>query len=1012
MTQLSWRMSRFFIGALIAIACVSANVGAQAQATTGIIRGVVSDPSGNPVTGATVTLRNQATNFNRVVQTSDRGIFVGTLLPLGMYTVNVRAIGYAPVGRTDVQVRLGQVADESFTLARQAVEIAPVMIGATNTPVDAEKTETATRLSETIVAGLPNNGRNFLALTLLTPGVAVAQGPDGDVLSVAGQKGISNNVSVDGADYNNPFFGEQRGGQRPAFTFNLDAVQEMVVTSQGANAEFGRSAGGFVNVITKSGTNTFGGTAHYFGKSSALSGQLKGNGVTLDPDFGQHQFGFTYGGPLIKDKLFFFTAYDQQSYSDIKQKNRPSNAEFTKLKNFLSTNWGGALKNDFAPIERTNDAQVFLGKVDWLVNPNNVFSVKYNYTNSKQVNGTFDVDTWGASANAIENAFSNALSGQLSTQFSNNVSNEFRFQFAREDRPRDYDAPTLPGGRDFPDIAMDFGSAYRIGRPFFIPVEYYDTRIQLLNNVTLARSNHLFKAGAEINRVSSNQTFIGFANGRYIFSSVDGFINFATRGNGYVECSNNTTSNTGACPAGSSITGPILLYLQQAGVGGRTVEQSGTQDIPQTDMAVFIQDTWKPTNRLTVNYGLRWEGEKQPEVLTSPSSVFFAPFIGKTVTNSTGTYKFPSDGTIPSDYSMFQPRLGFAWDRNGDGTEVLRASAGVYHARVAALNFASVRNNNGSIGQTMFRNSALTGILGAPPAIENLLPAPGASQVPFQPGIFVVDTDFKNPRTMSTSVAYERALGKSGLTGSASYTYAQSDRLTRFVDRNDAVFGSPWSTGLAGGNGIGTLTTVESTAESKYNGISIGLARRQAENWVFDANYTMSWDKSNDDNERDPFTFRYAKANRLDDEWGYSDRDQRHRFNAFVLTKVGAGVTMNNRFSYVSASPASAKCGTNNAATTTRAGSAGDRICPNGTILERNTLRRQNEYASWDLRFARLFKVGSGNSAEAVFEVFNVLGRNNFKDPAFGSLLFNFDGTVRSGLGDPRQMQLGMRYMF
>ncbi|HEY3285613.1 MAG TPA: TonB-dependent receptor [Gemmatimonadaceae bacterium] len=996
----------------VVLVATASLLGAQAQATTGIIRGVVSDAAGAPISGATVTLRHQQTNFTRVLQTSSRGVYVGTLLPLGPYEVTVRAIGHAPVARNNVAVRVGQVAEQVFKLERQTVELAAVVIGATATPVDVAKTESSARLNDAVVQGLPNNGRNFLVFTLLTPGVAVAQGPDGDVLSVAGQKGISNNVSVDGADYNNPFFGEQRGGQRPAFTFNLDAVQEMVVTSQGANAEFGRSAGGFVNVVTKSGTNELKGTAHYFGKSSALSGQLKGNGVTLDPDFRQHQFGFTVGGPLKKDKLFYFVAYDQQAYSDTKQQNRPASAEFTKLRNFLATQWGGALKDDFRAIDRTNDAQVFLAKLDWTVNPRNLLSMKYNYTNSKQVNGTFDVDTWGASANAIENASSNAFSGQLSTQISDNVSNEFRFQFAREDRPRDYDAPTLPNGRDFPDIAMDFGNAFRIGRPFFIPVEYYDTRIQLLNNVTWARGKHLFKAGGEINAVSSNQTFIGFANGRFIFSSVDGFINYAKFGNGYVECTGGITSTSGSCPAGASITGPVLLYLQQAGVGGRTVEQSGTQKIPQTDMSLFIQDTWKPTDRLTINYGLRWEGEKQPDVLTDPSKVFFAGFIGKTVTNSKGTFTFPSDGTIPSDYGMIQPRLGLAWDRNGDGTEVVRASAGIYHARVAALNFAAVRNNNGSIGQTMFRNSALTGILGAPPAIENLLPAPGANQAPWQPGVFVVDKNFRNPRTFSTSLAYERVLGTSGLTGSASYTFAKSDRLTRFVNRNDAVFGNPWSTGLAGGNGIGDLTTVESTAESKYSGLTFGLARRQARNWVFDANYTISWDRSNDDNERDPFTFRYARADRLDDEWGYSDRDQRHRFNAFVLTNLGHSFSMNNRFTYTSASPMSAKCGTNNRPTGERAGSAADRICPNGTILERNTLRRRNEYASWDLRLARPVKVGTGNSAEFIFEVFNVLGRNNYKDPAFGSLLFNFDGTIRSGLGDPRQMQLGVRYSF
>ena len=1007
------RRARLALIVVLAIVGLSSSLHAQASATTGIIRGTLTDSSGNPVAGATVTLRNQQTNATRVVRSSASGVYVASLLPLGPYEVDVRALGFAPATRKDIPLGVSAAVELSVVLQRTALQLAAIRVSDKgDTPVSTTKTEQATELSAKVVEGLPNNGRNFLALTLLTPNVAVTQGPDGDVLSVAGQRGIFNNISVDGADYNNPFFGEQRGGQRPAFTFNLDAVQEMVVTSQGANAEFGRSAGGFVNVVTKSGTNTLAGTLHYFGKTSALSSQLKGNGATLDPDFGQNQFGFTLGGPVIKDKLFFFTAYDQQLYSDTKQKSRPRNAPFDSLTSYLSTAFGGALKNDFAPISRTNDAQVFLGKIDWRIDARNAFSLKYNYTNSQQNNGTFDVDTWGASANAVEKGSSNALSGQLTSQLSDNVANEFRFQLAREDRPRDYSAPTLPGGRDFPDIAMDFGNAFRIGRPFFIPVTYYDTRVQLLNNVSWVNGNHYVKLGGEVNAVSSNQTFIGFANGRFIFSSVTGFINYSKLGNNYVECSNGTSNTTGACSAGTSITGPVLLYLQQAGVGGRSVEASGTQKIPQNDYSVFLQDTWKAQKTLTINYGVRWEGEQQPDVLTDPSQVFFAPLIGKTVTNSKGTFTFPSNGKIPSDFTMFQPRLGIVWDTKGNGTEVVRVSAGQYNARVAALNFASVRNNNGSIGQTIFRNSALTGILGAPPAIANLLPAPAANAVPFQPGIFVVDQNFKNPRTISGTIAYERSLTDGGVTGSLSYTRANSDRLTRFVDRNDAAFGSPWSTGLPNGNGVGTLTTVESSAKSEYNGITIGLARRNAVNWQFDVNYTLSSDKSDDDNERDPFTFRYANAARLDREWGYSDRDQRHRFNGYMLNVLPGGLLLNNRFTYTSAQPVSAKCGTNNQETTTRASGAGDRICPNGTILDRNTLRRGNEYASWDLRLGRPFALSAGQSLEAIVEVFNVLGRNNFRDPAFGSLLFNFDGTIRNGLGDPRQVQLGMRYAF
>ena len=993
------------------LVALPATLSAQAQATTGIIRGTVLDQAGTAIADAVITMRNAETNLSRTVRTSATGLYVGTLLPLGRYEVTVRAIGYESAAQRDIIVRVGQVYEAvPFALKRAATQLDAVRISETvNTPVDGSKTENATTVGEAAVAGIPNNGRNYLALTLVTPNVAVTQGPDGDVLSVAGQRGIFNNVSVDGADFNNPFFGEQRGGQRPAFTFNLDAVQELVVTSQGANAEFGRSAGGFVNVITKSGTNTLRGTAHFFGKDGRLSSRLNANGTSIKPDFGQNQLGFTLGGPIVKDRIFFFAAYDQQSFSETKQKTRPTSAAFTALTSYLSTAFGGALANDFGSISRTNDARVFLAKVDWRLSDRHLLSFKYNYTNNEQTNGTFDVDTWGRSANAIEKGSSNAFSGSLNSQLSNTVANEFRFQVAREDRPRDYDAPTLPSGRDFPDIAMDFSNAFRIGRPFFIPVEYYDTRLQLLNNISMVRGNHLYKAGIELNFVNSTQTFIGFANGRFIFSSVQGFINYSTNGNGYVECSGAPGSSlTGACPGGQSITGPVLLYLQQAGVGGLSVEESGTQSLKQMDLGIFVQDTWKPTPNLTLNYGVRLEGQQQPDMITPPSTVFFAPFIGTSVTNGTGTYDFPSDGKIPSDMAMIQPRLGMAWDRHGNGTEVVRLSAGIYNARIAALNFASVRNNNGSVGQTMFRNSALT-FLGRPPNIDQLLPAPAG--VPFFPDIFIVDKDFRNPRTMSATAAYERTLGETGLTGSISVTFANTDRLTRFVNRNDAVFGSPWGTGLPSGNGISTLTTVESSASSQYRGVTIGIARRASANHRFEINYTLATDKSDDDNERDPFTFRYARADRLGSEWGYSDRDQRHRLNGYLLSQLPLGLYLNNRVSYASAQPMSESC-VANAPSGVRAATAGNRICANGTILERNTLRRANEYLSWDLKLGRPFMLGTGKTLEAIVEVFNVLGRNNFRDPAFGSLLFNFDGTIRSGFGDPRQIQAGLRYAF
>ena len=1000
-----------FLSVLVGVVLLGESAWGQSQATTGVIRGLVQDQFSHPIGNATVSIKETRTNYERTLTSSELGLFTATLLPLGHYEVTVQAAGHSEVRQTGVQVRVGETVELVVKMAPQLEEQVVEAIAPT---VDITQSEPATRLPEEAVQDLPNNGRNFLDLTLLTPGVAIVQGPDGDELTIAGQRGIHNNVSVDGADFNNPFFGEQRGGQRPAFTFNLDAVEEIVVVPQGANAEFGRSSGGFVNVITKSGTNDLHGSVHFFGKHDALSGTARHQGVERDPDFRQVQSGFTVGGPLIADKAFFFTAYDQQVFEDTKQDD--IERIDGRLRTFMDGAFSGALAGDYGAINRTNDARAFLAKIDYHLSETHYATFKYNYTWSEQKNGTFDVDSWARSANAVERDWSHAFNGSLLSVLSATATNEFRFQIAREDRPRPYWGPDNPNtGRPFPDTGMDFAKGYRFGMPFFIPVDYYDSRIQVLDNVSVSKGDHLIKAGIEWNRVESAQTFIGFANGRYIFNSVDGFLNFADQGNGYVECSDGSTSMDGTCPDGTDITGPVLLYLQQAGVGGLTVEEAGTQSIPQHELALFAQDSWKPSAKLTLNYGLRWEAQIQPDVLTDPAEVFFADFIGQTKTNETGTYQFPSNGKIPSDWDMFQPRIGVAYDVQGDNKTLLRGSVGLYYARIPGLNVAGTRSTNGSRGQTIFRSSALTPVLGPPPTYGELLPAPEGA--PFRPDITVFDQNFENPRTLSTNVGIERELHPRGLVGSVGYTYARTDHLTRFVNRNDAVFGSPWSTGLGadGSNGINNLTVVESTAKSRYHGLSFGLRQMVQENVQFQLNYTLSWDRSDDDNERDPFTFRYVDPTRLEREWSYSDRDQRHRFNGWALAALPGAVFLNQRVSYYSAQPTSESCGADNRGSgmpsTNPWGAASDRICGDGSIIERNTLRKDNAFFSYDVRLSRPFPLGSGQ-LEVLVEVFNLFNTDNFRDPSSAGLLFNFDGTVQSGLGDPREVQIGLRYTY
>ena len=969
---------------------------AQSQATTGVIEGVVQDESGAVLPGVTVTLKNTATGFERVLVTNAEGRFRGVLLPLGPYEVTASLEGFTTYVRKGIQLTVGNTVSLRITLKISAVEDQIVVTDEAR-PVNLSQVENSVTIGREELDELPNNGRNFLEFTKLTPGVAIVQGPDGDELSINGQKGIQNNVMVDGADFNNPFFGEQRGGQRPAFTFNMDAVQEFVVIPDGAPAEFGRSSSGFVQVVTKSGTNAYSGTGHLFYKDDSLSTEAERADGTREPEFDsdQTQAGFTLGGPIKQDKVFFFTALDVQRGGITKQQD-PNRIEPRVVDAFAAL--GSPDEN--GPIERTDDAEAFLGKIDWHASNSQLFTVRYAHTDSEQENGTFDVDSWGRSANATEKDSSDAITGSLISNLSDNLLNELRFQYAVEDRPRPYNGPLIAGqNRPLPDTAFDFANGYRFGMPFFIPVIYDDTRYQLNNNVTWLRNKHTIKAGVEYNKTEAFQTFIGFANGRYIFSSTDGFLNYLNNPN-YVECSDGSSSAVGTCPAGTDVTGPVLLYLQQAGVGGLSVEESGTQTIDQEEPAVFIQDTWQPRSNLTVTYGLRWEAQIQADPITPPNEVFYADFIG---TTSQGQ-RFPSDGTIPSDHDMWQPRLGVSWDPWNDGKTVVRANAGLYYARIPGLVLASSRSTNGSRGQSLFRSSELTPILGPVPAYPNLIPASEIGD-PFLPDVFVFDENFQNPRTEAAAFAVEREL-KPGLVGLYKFNYARTKHLTRFVNRNDPLLGSPWSTGLApgGANGINTLTTVESTANSLYQGHTVGITKR-GDTVHFQAFYTYSKDRSDDDNERDPFSFRYARITDLDAEWGYSDRDQRDRFNAWLLWNAPKGFNVNLRYTYRSPQPKSIT------ETGADAATPQDRINADGTVTRRNLGRKDNKFSSIDLRVSRLFQVGN-LEIEGIIDVFNLANSRNLRIPEATNLIFNFDGTVTSGLGDPRQVQLGARILF
>ena len=382
-----------------------------------------------------------------------------------------------------------------------------------------------------------------------------------------------------------------------------------------------------------------------------------------------------------------------------------------------------------------------------------------------------------------------------------------------------------------------------------------------------------------------------------------------------------------------------------------------------------------------------------------PADTFFASYLDDPL--------FPSDGRIPNDLDNLQPRLGLAWDLAGNGRTVLRANAGSYVARIPMLVFAQHRTTNGAFQQVLFRSSSVPG-LGPVPAIDRQIDA--STSPPFLPDIQVADRDLELPRTWSFSTALDQDLGR-GVVAGIGYIQARTDNLFRFVNRNDAVLGAPFGIGThPDGGGINALTVTESSARSRYHALTAGLRGRSGLGGrpiTFETHYTLAFDRSDDDNERDPFVLRYANAADLVPEYGWSDRDRRHQVSGYLLVTLPAQVQWSQVVRYLSPSPVSEQCANRGQ----RAAQPADRICADGSILARNTLRRQNEFFSWDLRVSRRFSLGAA-AIEPIFEIFNLTNTDNFVDPAVGSLLFNFDGTLRSGLGDSRRAQVGLSLRF
>ena len=999
------------------------------------------DEKGGAVADASVEARNLDTSLAKVVTTDSDGRFNFLSLPPGNYTITVSKTGFATIVQTGATLTVGQVLSFPVTLKLSATQ-EKIEVTAEAEAIDTVSTSSSSTLNEIAVSETPVLGRKFEDLLTLTPGVSIVQGPDGDEINFNGQRGIFNNISLDGGDYNNGFFGEQMGGQRAAVDITLDAVKEFQVVASGANAEFGRTAGGVVNVITKSGTNDLHGSLFHYQRLEALASATS-DGKPLD-GFKREQFGGSIGGPLIKNRLFFFAAgegiredltrtnlstpigtacpsnptFDGTAPTDVVINSSPDCQRVALINFFKTATFPAPFKNTneaLPVIHQQRNASVF-GRIDYNFNAKNQIFGSYSFDWSKNPNQTFDVPTYGTSANGIEGPSKiQDVNTNWFYTLSTTMLNEAHFTYARENRPRNTIDPT-----SVPDTAMGFATTFRFGQPFFLEpnVDEIFWRTDIRDNFSIVRGKHSWKFGGEWIHSDNGQTFRGFFTGRYLFDSVTGFMHYVTQGPTYRECSNGTTV-VGSCPAGTTVNGPLLLYLQHGpATQGETFDQSGASDIKNEDFSLFVQDSWKLFRNLTLNYGLRWDAQHFPDPTVPPSRTSYR--------NDLANPAFPSTGVIPNQNKEFQPRVGFAWDIFGNGKSALRASWGMFYARQNMLTQVGAITTNGVQQQSFAAGSAFN----TPPAygtnaavFNNATLPPAGSNGAASASVTVFSKDYANPRIYSTNVGYEQQL-IGDLVAYADFTLSKGVHLTRFIDPNKGVSttfkcGAGFTNIPPGvclpnsgstviypsdvfGSGvlppfpdIGSITDTVSSAKSLYRGFTIGVRKRMSHHFLFDANYTLSSDRDDDSNERDPFTFRYANLFNLASEYSYSDRDERHKFNAYSVADLPWGFQGDVRMQAHSAQP----------------------ITPNprfqaGVDLGRNSLRKDNAFFTFDFGADRPFRLSEHMRLIPRIEVFNLFNNKNNVNPLSTPALFNFDGFLRNGVGDPREAQLAVRFEF
>ena len=804
--------------ALVALSLVCM-LASFAAGQTASIAGTVTDSSGAVISGAEITARNTATNESHSATSGDTGAFSIPNLQIGPYEVTVKKDGFKIFRQSTVELTVAQVLTVNAALAPGAISEELTVVSERAADVDQETSELSNLVDSQQMASLPLITRNPYQLVLLSPGTSQTDSTTGGI-SVNGARDRNNNFMLDGVDNNDT---SVPGGFVSVLGANPESTEEFRVITDNYNAEFGRNTGAIIDVVTKSGTNTLHGNAYYFGRWNGFGGARDYFNPGVGPNAGpmnpyqRHQFGFSLGGPIIKNKTFFFFNDEMDRFLTTLTDNAsvPTAGFLSGKFNYTYTDSGGVshtvpidltpggannpfnlpfdptMQAVFAKYPVVPDSQSANGisgtiffptasrqhaysptiKLDHHINDREAVSVRYGYTHFFDPNPGFNDILPGFGATE-EKAIGQGLAAQLTSTLSNDVVNNFVFGWNHIYAAFYLSQATIntldaPGGVDsfgngwdyllnpFTSFASTASGANSQARKTGT-VSYSDT-------LTWVHGAHTFKFGFDFRDVTESG-FDDFTSRRQL--TLDPALAFGGFDPGVLGNEPPNDPGTALVDGANAYWGFVIQDLQSQ-FFNRAASRVGTdnKNFKQHEFDWFAQDSWKLRPNLTLNIGLRYQLNGVPyETGGNVANLFQDP--GSFATGQPVVFTPVGSGTghrlYDPDYKDIEPRIGFTWDPWKDGKTAVRAGFGIFHDRTFGNIFGDVRANPPfQVQYSTNPFDTINNFFGSgafPPQIPTQTPSASIPDGSLSPGLFIIDQHFPNATSNNWNLDIQRQL--------------------------------------------------------------------------------------------------------------------------------------------------------------------------------------------------------------------------------------------------------------